>query len=213
MRLEARAAAAQPCSGFRLLFEDGPPLLRLLPGERSLPKALPEAVLQGLSDAPRLLLGALRLRPPPRPYDRVEVALGAGESTHGEALCVGEGFIRLSLGERTPPDEAARIARHEALHLLLASALRGKERWNDPELAFADWIVRGIESGLDARLPRFQPPLPQLLDPVPTSRMEVQRQLALLTSAPAAARRYFGEALFSALLAIVGTDPAAVEQR
>ncbi|HET9752262.1 MAG TPA: hypothetical protein VFP52_04855, partial [Myxococcales bacterium] len=127
MRLEARADGAVRCSGFRLLFEDGAPLLRLLPGERSLPGGLPEAVLQGLSDAPRLLAGALRMLPPARPYDRVEVALGPGESTHGEALFLGEGSIRLSLGERTPPDEAARIARHEALHLLLATALRGKE--------------------------------------------------------------------------------------
>ncbi|HET7787528.1 MAG TPA: hypothetical protein VFL36_16270 [Myxococcales bacterium] len=213
MRLEARADGAVRCGGFRLLFEDGAPLLRLVPGERSLPQGLPEAVLQGLSDAPRLLAGALRLLPPPRPYDRVEVALGPGESTHGEALCVGEGCIRLSLGETTPPDDASRIARHEALHLLLASALRARERWNDPELAFADWIVRGIECGLDAQVPRFQPPLPQLLDPVPTSRVEVQRQLGAVASAPAAARRYFGEALFSALAAIEGGDAAAVEQR
>ncbi len=201
------------CSGFRLLFEGEAPLLRMLPGERSLPAALPAAVLQGLADAPRLLSEALHLRAPARPYDRVEVTFGAGESTHGEALSVGQGSIRLALGERTPPDEAARIARHEALHLLLASTLRGKERWNDPELAFADWIVRGIESGLDAGVPRFQPPLPQLLDPVPTSRLEVQRQLAFVVPAPALARRYFGEALFSALTAIEGDDGAAVEQR
>jgi hypothetical protein len=213
MRLEAHADPALRCGGFRLLFEDGAPLLRLLPGERTLPRALPVAVLQGLSEAPRLLSDALRLAPPPRPYDRVEVALCPGESTHGEAICAGEGSIRLSLGERTPPGEAARIARHEALHLLLASALRGKERWNDPEVAFADWIVRGIEASAEADVPRFQPPLPRLLDPVPTSRLEVQRQLALLASAPAAARRYFGEALFSALAAVAGEDAAALEQR
>lgn len=213
MRLEAHADPALRCSGFRLLFEDGAPLLRLLPGERSLPRALPDAVLQGLSEAPRLLSDALHLLATPRPYDRVEVALCPGESTHGEAVCAGEGLIRLALGERTPPGEAARIARHEALHLLLACALRGKERWNDPELAFADWIVRGIEARADAGLPRFQPPLPQLLDPLPTSRLEVQRQLALLGSVPAAARRYFGEALYSALTAIGGDDAAAVEQR
>ena len=177
----------------------------MLPGERSLPAALPAAVLQGLADAPRLLSDALHLR-----ATRAAVRSGGGDLrrgriTHGEALSVGQGSIRLAPGERHPPDEAARIARHEALHLLLASTLRGKERWNDPELAFADWIVRGIESGLDAGVPRFQPPLPRLLDPVPTSRLEVQRQLAFVVPAPALARRYFGEALFSALTASKAT--------
>ncbi|HZX94267.1 MAG TPA: hypothetical protein VFE90_07100 [Myxococcales bacterium] len=212
MRLEA-AAGAPRCGGFRLLFEDGEPLLRLLPGERTLPEGLPAAVLQGLADAPRLLAAALGLVPPPRPYDRVEVSLAAGESTQGEAICVGPGFIRLSVGEATPVEEAERISRHEALHLLLAAGLRGRERWNDPELAFADWIVRGIESGLDPQLPRFHAPLPRLLDPVPASRAEVQRQLGSVASAPAAAVRYFGQALFDALHRIDGPDADAVTQR
>src|SRR5207248_1270524 len=90
---------------------------------------MPDAVLQGLSDAPALLASALSLLPPPRPYDRVEVALHSGEHTRGEAMSVGAGCIRLSLGEGTSAGEAAGIARHEALHLLLATSLRGGERW------------------------------------------------------------------------------------
>src|SRR5205823_9853387 len=98
------------------------------------------------------------------------------------------------------------------------AGLAGGERWNDPELAFADWIVRGIEGGLDSRLPRFHAPLPRLLDPVPTSRLEVQRQVATVASAPGAARRQFGEPLFAELqrLETEGegcADRAAVEQR
>ncbi len=212
LRLETAPGDAR-CAGFRLLFEDGSAVLRLIPGERQLQPGLAEAVLEGLSDAPRLLGEVLRMVPPPRPYDRVEVSLGTGEATHGEALSIGPGSIRLALGERTAPDDAARIARHEALHLLLAAALRGRDRWNDPELAFVEWIVRGIESGLDPRIPRFCAPLPRILDPVPPSRQAVQRELAAAASAPAAARRYFGGPLHDELSKLSGDDPAAVEQR
>jgi hypothetical protein len=206
------------CGGFRVLLEEEGVQIRLLPGERRLAQGMADAVVQGLTEAPGLLSEALRLRPSQRPYESVEVALGPGEATQGEAICAGAGCIRLSLGERTPVEDATRIARHEALHLLLASTLRGGERWNDPELAFADWIVRGIESGLDPRLPRFRSPLPLLLDPVPVSRLEVQRQLATVGAAPAVARRYFGETLFAELQRLEseaenGADRAAVEQR
>src|SRR5205085_697242 len=98
-------------------------------------------------------------------------------------------------------EEATRIARHEALHLLLSASLRGGERWNDPELAFADWIVRGIESGREPQVPRFHAPLPQLLARQPSSRAEVQKQLA---SPPGAARRYFGDALWLELSRVEG---------
>ena len=204
------------CGGFRIAFDGDRPLLRLLPGERRLASGMPDAVLQGLSDAPALLASALSLLPPPRPYDRVEVALHAGEHTRGEAMSVGAGCIRLSLGEGTSAGEAAGIARHEALHLLLATSLRGGERWIDPELAFADWIVRGIEGFADPRVPRFQAPLPRMLDPVPATRLEVQKRLATLSSSPQSARRYFGERLFGELARIAseaGADPKAIEER
>jgi hypothetical protein len=204
------------CGGFRIAFDGDRPLLRLLPGERRLASGMPDAVLQGLSDAPALLASALSLLPPPRPYDRVEVALHSGEHTRGEAMSVGAGCIRLSLGEGTSAGEAAGIARHEALHLLLATSLRGGERWIDPELAFADWIVRGIEGFADPRVPRFQTPLPRMLDPVPATRLEVQKRLGTLSSSPQSARRYFGERLFAELTRIAsepGADHVAIDER
>jgi hypothetical protein len=204
------------CGGFRIAFDGDRPLLRLLPGERRMASGMPDAVLQGLSDAPALLASALSLLPPPRPYDRVEVALHPGERTRGEAMSVGAGCIRLSLGEGTSAGEAAGIARHEALHLLLATSLRGGERWIDPELAFADWIVRGIEGFADPRVPRFQAPLPRMLDPVPATRLEVQKRLATISSSPQAARRYFGARLFAELARIAsepGADEQAIEER
>lgn len=213
------------CGGFRVAFDGDDAVVRLLPGALSLPDGAASAVLQGLREAPRLLANALSLRAPRRPYDRVEVLLTPGELTQGEALSVGIGSIRLLLGEGSRREDAARIARHEALHLLLAASLRGGERWNDPELAFADWIVRGIEGAADPEVPRFQAPLPQLLDPVPVSRVEVQQRLAAVTHAPAVARRYFGERLFAGLQRIEseaasGTPPheapalrALIEQR
>ena len=204
------------CGGFRIAFEGDRPLLRLLPGERRLASGMPDAVLQGLSDAPALLASALSLLPPPRPYDRVEVALHSGEHTRGEAMSVGAGCIRLSLGEGTSAGEAAGIARHEALHLLLATSLRGGERWIDPELAFADWIVRGIEGFADPRVPRFQTPLPRMLDPVPATRLEVQKRLSTVSSSPQSARRYFGERLFAELTriaSVAGADQKAIEGR
>ena len=222
MRLEESvlgpAGTEVRCGGFQVLFDEDAPLVRLVPGERPLAGGMTAAVILGLREAPRLLSEALRVHPPARPYDRVEVALGAGALTQGEASSIADGCIRLFLGERAPAGEAAKIACHEALHLLLAAGLSGGERWNDPELAFADWIVRGIEGGLDAELPRFHAPLPQLLDPVPASRLEVQRQLATVASAPGAARRHFGEPLFAGLhrleLEAEGhADRATLEQR
>jgi hypothetical protein len=209
-------ASDATCGGFRIAFEGERPLLRLLPGDRHLASGMPEAVLQGLSDAPALLASALSLLPPPRPYDRVEVALHAGEHTRGEAMTVGAGCIRLSLGEGTSAGEAAGIARHEALHLLLATSLRGGERWIDPELAFADWIVRAIEGFADPRVPRFQAPLPRMLDPVPATRLEVQKRLATISSSPQSARRYFGDRLFTELERIgatPGADRKAIVER
>jgi hypothetical protein len=213
-QLAGLPAADVRCGGFQVVFDDGAPSVRIVPGGRQLSHALTAAVLQGLSDAPALLEEALRVNAPARPYDVVEVTLAPGELTHGEASSAGSGCIRLSLGEKAPVEQAAGIARHEALHLLLASSLRGGERWNDPELAFADWIVRGIESGCDPRLPRFQPPLPQLLEPPARSRLDVQQQLATVASSPGAARKYFGEPLFAELQRLeTQSDRAAVEQR
>jgi len=214
LRSAGSAASAVRCGGFQVVFDQGAPAVRFLPGERRLSQAMTTAVLQGLSDAPGLLAEALSVHAPPRPYDVVEVTLAPGELTQGEASSVGTGCIRLSLGEEAPVERAASIARHEALHLLLASSLRGGERWNDPELAFADWIVRGIESGRDPRLPRFHAPLPQLLEPPARSRLDVQHQLAAVTSAPGAARKYFGESLFAELQRLDSQpDRASVEQR
>jgi hypothetical protein len=188
----AAAQAGVRCGGFRVLFEDGAPLLRLVPGERELREGLTAAVLQGLSQAPALLEKVLQLRPPLRPYDRAEITLGPDALAQGEALSVGPGCIRLVLGESTSLEDAGRIARHEALHLLLAASLRGGEKWSGPDLAFAEWIVRGIEGGLDAAIPRFRAPLPGIFDPLPASRLEVQYKLG-------ADAGYFGEPLFSAL--------------
>src|SRR5205085_9185369 len=126
------AQAAVRCGGFRVLFEDGQADVRQVPGTRQLPPGLTAAVLQGLAQAPRRFAEVLGLRPPRRPYDRVEVSLDTGESTQGEAVPVGLGCIRLVVGEGTTPEDASRIALHEALHLLLAASLPGGARWNRP---------------------------------------------------------------------------------
>src|SRR2546427_729937 len=117
---EAISLAAQApvrCGGFRVFFEDGQPVVRLVPGDRQLAAGMTAAVLQGLAEAPERYANVLGLRTPQRPYDRVEVSLDTGESTQGEAVTVGLGCIRLLVGEKTTPDDTARIARHEALHL------------------------------------------------------------------------------------------------
>src|SRR5207253_10561020 len=137
---------------------DDRPAVRFTPGERRLAPAIPDAIVEALADAPRLLRDALRVRAPRRPWDRVEVTITPGARTGGEALSLGSGCIRLSIGEGTPAADAAAIARHEALHLLRAAAARGGEKWCDPELAFADWIVRGIEGGPTSAAPRLRAP-------------------------------------------------------
>src|SRR4051812_23774932 len=104
--------------------------------EQTVPDAIRRAVLAGLEDAPTLLARALHVVPPRRPYNRVEIALRPGDGTQGEALALGAGSIRLTIGSGASAAEAGGIARHEALHLLLASAMRGGDKWNDPEIAF-----------------------------------------------------------------------------
>src|ERR1700737_583371 len=151
--------------GFWIVWLDDRPSLRALPGDRRLEPGVSQAVLDALSEAPRVLSEALHLRVPHRPWDRVEVSIGPGTRTEGEALSLGSGCIRLTVGEQTSAPDAAGIARHEALHLLLASTLGGGEKWCDPDLAFTDWIVRGIEGRLPPPPPRLPPPLPGLLRP------------------------------------------------
>jgi hypothetical protein len=198
MRLDEAGAGQSPsCAGFQLLFDKGETEVRLLPGNRPLPDGLTRAVLAGLLQAPQLLGDALGVLPPRRAWQRVEVKLQDGDRSEGEALALGEGSIRLSLGEAVPLREAEQIARHEALHLLLASTQHAGPLWNDPELAFAEWIVRGIESGGEA--PRFRAPLPEVVARPPASRIEVQRQLA-----SPQARHYFGEPLFAELAKVEG---------
>ena len=144
-------------------------------GERRLGRGVADAVVEGLLEAPRILSQALALRPPRRPYATVEVTLTGGADTLGEAAPVADGVIKLSLGEAAPAEEARRIARHEALHLLLAATMRGGERWSDPELAFADWIVRGLESQ-GSEVPRLG--RARLLEKLPISRRQVQAAVA-----------------------------------
>ncbi|HEX4383176.1 MAG TPA: hypothetical protein VH083_09515 [Myxococcales bacterium] len=166
------------CGGFRVLFGPGSgdePRVRLLPGERLLGAGITAAVVEGLSQAPQLFSSALRVLPPVRPYDRVEVSLVPGDEVQGEALGLGLGCIRLSLGEQAGSFEVSRIARHEALHLLLAAGLPGGEKWDDPELAFGDWIVRGLEASKDARPPRLGRGA-AVLDKLPRSRLEMQKR-------------------------------------
>jgi hypothetical protein len=207
------ADRALRCGGFFVIWLDDRPSVRLVPGERRLAPDIPDAIVEALADAPRLLRDALRVRAPRRPWDRVEVTITPGARTGGEALSLGSGCIRLSIGEQTPAADAAAIARHEALHLLLALALRGGEKWCDPELAFADWIVRGIEGGPASSAPRLRPPA-GLLDPLPASRLDVQRRLQALGADPAAARRSFGDALLAALQDMAEAGPAdTVEQK
>src|SRR3982750_1393545 len=140
--LGAAADEALRCGGFLVVWLDDRPSIRPLAGDRRLAAEGPDAVLAALAEAPALLSAALQLRPLGRPWERVEVTVSAGARTEGEAVSLGSGCIRLSIGEDAAPSDAAAIARHEALHLLLAATLRGGEKWCDPELAFADWIVR-----------------------------------------------------------------------
>jgi hypothetical protein len=166
------------CGGFRILFgpgEEDEPRVRLLPGERLLEPGITAAVVEGLSQAPQLFSSGLRVLPPVRPYDRVEVSLVPGDEVQGEALGLGLGCIRLSLGEQAESSEVSRIARHEALHLLLAAGLPGGEKWDDPELAFGDWIVRGLEASKDARPPRLGRGA-AILEKLPRSRLEMQKR-------------------------------------
>jgi hypothetical protein len=208
------ADSAARCGGFFIVWLDDRPSLRLVPGDRRLEPRVSQAVLDALSDAPLALEEALRLRAPRRPWDRIEVALTSGSRTEGEALSVGSGCVRLTLGEDASAEDAAGIARHEALHLLLASTLRGGEKWCDPDLAFTDWIVRGVEGRRAPAIPRFRAPLPELLDPVPASRVEVQRRLASVESDVEAAGRFFGETLLVALQRVAqGAPPSNVEQK
>ncbi len=189
MQLDGSGAGQiQSCSGFQVAFEGGAAEVRLLPGSRVLPEGLAQAVLSGLSLAPQLLAAALGIEPPRRAWDRLEVKLHDGDGTEGEALALGKGLIRLGLGEAVPLPEAERIARHEALHLLLASTQRAGPLWNDPDLAFVEWIVRGIES--DGAAPKLG--APPILRRPPLSRTEVQR----LVSSPQA-RAVLGETLFA----------------
>lgn len=176
------------CGGFRIVFgqTDGEtPRVRMLPGDRALPPSMTGAVLQGLSEAPRLFSQGLRALAPVRPYDRVEVALLPGDEVQGEAMGLGSGCIRLSLGERAHPAEVLRIARHEALHLLLASALPSAAKWDDPELAFADWIVRGLEALREPHPPRLGRAAP-ILEKLPRSRLEVLQRDPLELGEPLA---------------------------
>jgi hypothetical protein len=163
------------CGGFRVLFGEGEPRVRLLPGERLLDPGMTAAVLQGLAEAPELFSAALRVLAPMRPYDRVEVSLVPGGQVQGEATGLGLGCIRLFLGEGATSGEVSRISRHEALHLLLAAGLPGGEKWDDPELAFGDWIVRGLEAFKDARPPRLGRAA-SILDKLPRSRLEMQKR-------------------------------------
>src|SRR5207237_10434344 len=84
MRLEESvlgpAGTEVRCGGFQVLFDEDAPLVRLVPGERPLAGGMTAAVILGLREGPRMLSEALRVHPPARPYDRVEVVLG------GEAL-------------------------------------------------------------------------------------------------------------------------------
>src|SRR5258706_2477381 len=179
MRLDEVGGGAVPAGAAEVSFE------------QAVPEALRRAVLDGLDEAPGLLAEALHVAPPRRPYQRVEIALRPGDDTQGEALALGAGSIRLTIGAGASPAEARGIARHEALHLLLASALRGGDKWNDPEIAFGDWIVRGIECGLQA--PRFRAPLREIVTRLPKSRHEVQASLTDVD------RFYFGDELAEAL--------------
>jgi hypothetical protein len=219
MRLEGAAeplgAAADSdlrCGGFFVVWLDDRPSVRPLAGERRLAADVPEAVLGALEEAPALLSAALQLRAPRRPWERVEVTVCSGARTEGEAVSLGSGCIRLSVGEEATAADVAAIARHEALHLLLAATLRGGEKWCDPELAFADWIVRGIEARAASAVPRLRAPLPGLLDPLPVSRLEVQQRLQPLPG-DASVRRYFGEPLYQELCAVSGTADIVVQRQ
>jgi hypothetical protein len=221
MRMEAAAQlaggtadSALRCGGFFVVWLDDRPSVRLLPGDRLLSPAIPQALVSALEESPELVADALGLRAAVRPWDRVEVAIASGSRTQGEALPLGSGCIRLIVGEESPSDEVARLARHEALHLLLASTLRGGEKWCDPDLAFADWVVRGIEARREPGLPRLGPPWPGMLEALPRTRLEAQERLRALVSDDAGARRYFGDLLVRELRRIGEAGEAdAVEQR
>jgi len=213
--LGASTDSSLRCAGFWVVWLDDRPSVRLIAGDRRLAPEVPAAVLAALEEASRLLEQTLRLRPARRPWDRLEAVLVPGSRAEGEALSLGSGCIKLSIGEDARPGAAAAIARHEALHLLLAAGLRGGEKWCDPELAFADWIVRGIEERFTPAVPGFRAPLPALLERLPASRDEVLRRLSAVDPASPAGRRELGEALCAGLLRISAEerpDAAAARQ-
>jgi len=191
--------SAAPCGGFQFSFPEEGPRVTFLPGARDLPAGLLQAVWSGLSEAPDFLTRAIGLRPPQRPYREVQVHLTEGSAVLGEARGLGAGQIRLWAGTTASLATLRDLARHEALHLLLSANLGAGARWNDPELAFADWIVRGVEALEEPDLPRLRSPLPRILDPLPTSRDEVLDQIKRAESTPGAGAQVFGPELFLAL--------------
>jgi hypothetical protein len=190
---------AAPCGGFSISFLEDGPRVTFLPGARDLPAGLLQAVWSGLSEAPVFLTRAIGLRPPERPYREVQVLLTEGSEVLGEARGLGSGQIRLWAGISALSTTVRELARHEALHLLLSTSLSAGGRWNDPELAFADWIVRGVESLEEPDLPRLRSPLPRILDPLPASRDEVLDKIKRAGATPGAGAQVFGPELFTAL--------------
>jgi hypothetical protein len=194
------------CGGFRILY-DPDARVRMLPGERKLPSGAADSVLRGLNEAPHLYTQALRVQAPQRPWERVEVSvLPNSQEVQGEALEVGLGCIRLQIGERASAADVEAIARHEALHLLLAAGLPSGAKWEDPELAFADWIVRAIEA-LREDVPRLPKSAP-ILEKLPRSRLSTADQSELRIS-EAALGTHFLEAA-AALSADAGGELTAI---
>src|SRR5262249_52954741 len=102
--------SAPGCGGFWIVWLDGRASVRLVPGDRTLLPGLSQAVVDALAEAPDVLRDALRLRAPQQPWDRVEVSIGPGGRTEGEAVSLGSGCIRLAIGQEASPEDAAGIA-------------------------------------------------------------------------------------------------------
>jgi len=96
------ADPALRCGGFFVIWLDDRPSVRLVSGERRLAAGIPDAIVEALADAPRLLREALRVCAPRRPWDRVEVTVTPGARTGGEALSLGARNRRRTRIRRAP---------------------------------------------------------------------------------------------------------------
>ncbi len=142
-------------------------------------------IAAGLSEACKLFSLALGMQAALVECDVVVEPQNGRSRLLADGSAHGFGEIRLAIGTGAPGLDVRHIARHEALHLLLAKAMPRDQhvRWDAKDDTFVDCIVRGIESCDE---PESAPELPErLLETPPRARGWKQWAEAEQRSAPA----------------------------